>query len=133
MTLKPVTVLSKTGCPVVLQGEAPQFIVSSGIKLKLKAGDVVYLSEDLTEACEIVKCHIWNEKTRVDVVVARQDILVPSETVSKLKNQRQVSECITQLKGISSADYLLEKQEESKESLASNMQYFSQAFGGPPH
>jgi len=58
---------------------------------------------------------------------------VPSETVTKLKNQRQVSERITQLKGISSADYLLERQEESKESLANNMQYFSQAFGGHAH
>ena len=83
--------ISKTGCPVVLQGEAPQYIVSSGNRLKMKTGDVVYLSEDLIDNIEVVKCHTWSNKTRVDVVVARSDIMVPSETVSKLKNQRQTS------------------------------------------
>lgn len=46
---QPVTVLSKVGCPVVLHGDAPQYIVSSGNKIKLKAGDVCYLSEDLID------------------------------------------------------------------------------------
>jgi len=61
----------------------------------MKTGDVVYLSEDLIDNIEVVKCHTWSNKTRVDVVVARSDIMVPSETVSNLNNQPQTTERVT--------------------------------------
>lgn len=112
--------INQAGCPVFLLAQSPQYIISCGPKLKLKTGDVLYLSEDLIEGMQVVKCHTWSDKVRVDVVVARNEITMSSEKAPNLRNYRQASERITQNPGISSTDYLLEKKEESQESLSQN-------------
>jgi len=48
VTLQPI-IFASSGCPVVVTSENPQYIIHDGARLKLKLGDVLYLSEELLD------------------------------------------------------------------------------------
>jgi len=57
----------------------PQVIVPSGQRVILKRGDVVYLSEKITDSL-IVKCHTYINGEKLDLIVSRNELLVANDS-----------------------------------------------------